>query len=149
MDQVTRALSPDEIARVEARQKLQAGGVGKAPPRFVEREGTERETVIPLDFPVEYDGVLYEEVRIRRPVMREWRSYLRACEDAVKERGPGADDLVDQPWLSAPAIVLEHLDFVDATRVEAAQEGFFGRLSSTQGTDEDQSSPPGSSTGEA
>ncbi|MNW20518.1 hypothetical protein D3C71_2209480 [compost metagenome] len=66
----------------------------------------------------------------------------------MKEDGPGADDLVDQPWLSAPAVVLEAFDFVDASRVEAAQQGFFERPSSPQETGSDGESKSGSDTGE-
>lgn len=141
MDQVVKAATPEEIARVEARNEKQAQAAAKAPPRFVSDE--KRELKVELTFPVEYDGATYTEVRIRRPIMREWRAYLRACEDAVKQHGPGADDLVDQPWMSVPAVVLEHLDFVDASKVEAAQEGFFARSPSDSEDEE-----PSASTSE-
>lgn len=132
MNQVTRAIPADELARVEARQEKTLAEAAVEKPRFVTKGGGAFEEVIDLDHPLEYAGVLYEKVTIRRPIMREWRAYLRACEDAVKANGPHADDLVDMPWVSAPAIVLEAMDFVDASRVEAAQERFFGRSSSLQ-----------------
>lgn len=149
MRQVVKAATPEEIARVEAQQRQDAEVAAKAsipPPQFV--GGASRETTVPLDFPMDYDGVRYEKIHIRRPCMREWRDYLRACEDAVKQHGPGADDLVDQPWVSAPAVVLEALDFVDASRVEAAQDGFFGRSSLPQGTEAAGQSTSGSDIGE-
>lgn len=128
MDMHTKALSPAEIARIEARS---------APAPAITFVGTgTREFTVDLEFPVEVDGAVIQRVTIRRPSMREWRAYLRACADAVKVHGPGADDLVDQAWLSIPAAVLEELDFTDASRVEAAMEGFFGRSSLPEGTAE-------------
>lgn len=129
MNQITRALSAEQIAGVEARKGKTAikVAVEKAPPRFVEGKGGIREMVVDLDFPVEYDGTVYSRVTIRRPTMREWASYSRSCEAAVEADGPGADDFVDMPWVDAPAIVLEYLDFVDGAKVEAAQAGFFAR----------------------
>ncbi|KAB2665988.1 hypothetical protein DEA98_09860 [Brucella pseudogrignonensis] len=129
MNQVTKSLSREELARVEARNaeaKTLQEAVAKQPPRFV-GDGGRREMVVSLDFPVEYDGVVYSEITVRRPIMREWRDYLQECAEAVKEHGKGADEKVDMPWVSAPAVVLESLDFVDASRVEAAQEGFFAQ----------------------
>jgi hypothetical protein len=118
---------------VEQHQEMQpapeagAGPAQTASPSFVKREGIELEVAVPLNFPVEYGGIVYEEVRIRRPLIREWKAYLRACDDAEKRDGPEASDLIDQPWVNTPAIVLESLDFVDAARVEKAQGEFFER----------------------
>lgn len=124
MDMVTKSLGASELAALQARKTAVPAASLEAAPRFVNgKEG--REIVVPLQFPVERDGTVIDQVTIRRPVMREWRAYLRACADAVKEHGPNGDELVDQPWLSIPAAVFENLDFVDATRVEAAMEGFF------------------------
>lgn len=148
VDQVTRAATPEELARVLARKNkdVEIGAVaGMAPPVFV--EGKVRHLSIPLDFPVVFNGQEINEIVIRRPTMREWRAYIRACADAVNDKGPGADDEVDQPWLSVPAIVLENLDFLDASRVESAQEGFFGRPGSSPETEGD-SSTDTSDTGE-
>lgn len=148
MNQVVKAATPEELARVEARtnfQQAQAAMHADAP-RFVDDSDGTRKIVIPLHHPVEWQGDVISEVTIRRPVMREWRAYLRACADAVKVNGPGSDDMVDQPWLSVPAIVLENLDFVDATRVEAAQEGFFEKSSPAGGTETTESESTSSST---
>lgn len=124
MDTYVRAATSEEIAAAEARA---AAAVMAAipPPKFV--GDAQRTLEVKLQYPVEYDGVIYQSVTIRRPTMREWRAYLRECERAVKLHGPGADDDVNQSWLSVPAVVLENLDFIDASQVEAAQEGFFGR----------------------
>ncbi|MDR6954118.1 hypothetical protein J2X65_003486 [Ancylobacter sp. 3268] len=114
MDQVTRALSQKEMDRL------------KPLPRFT-GEGPARTLTVPLTFPVEYDGVVYKEVVIRRPTTGEWKAYVRRVEDAVRERGPAAEDEVDMSWLSVPAVVLNSLDLADGNRVEAGQEGFFAQ----------------------
>ncbi|MCO5730070.1 phage tail assembly protein [Rhizobium sp. SSA_523] len=161
-DQVTRALTPEQIAAIESSGRKNSGGFvePKLIPqnvrdvtqahrvRFVEQEGKARQVSVSLDFPVEVDGKLIDEVTIRRPSMREWRQYIRDCLDAVKKYGPGADDLVDQVWVSVPAAVLEELDFTDVTRVEAAQDGFFGRSTLPQETEEETSGSK-SETGES
>lgn len=137
MDDVVRAATPDEIARVEARQKrMEAKAAIEATPvQFLDDSEGARQLVVPLQFAVMFDGKLIASVTISRPRMKAWRAYWRACQDAVRMDGPGADDLVDQPWLDIPAVVYENLDFIDATRVEAAQEGFFARSSPAGGTE--------------
>lgn len=139
INQVTKALSKEDIARVEARQQEEAAKAEKVAaakalglPEFITGPGYSREIKVPLLYPFTHGGVLYEEVTIRRPLMREWRAYLRACQDAVNENGPGADDWVDQPWFSVSAMVLENMDFNDAAAVEAASAGFFARSRSDQ-----------------
>lgn len=157
VNQVTRALTPEQIAAIERRGAPASAGAAAAAlaeqagasvkVKFIEQEGKPSSISVQLDFPVEVDGEEITEVVIRRPSMREWRKYLRDCLDAVKVNGPGADDLVDQVWISIPAVVLEELDFVDGTRIEAAQDGFFGRSALPQGTEEEASSAV-SETGE-
>lgn len=110
-------------------------------PRFVPRPGVETTRVVELLFPVEHQGKIYDSITIRRPIMREWRAYLRATDEAAKQGGPAAADLIDQPWLSAPAVVLEGLEFTDAARIEVEQERFFGvstlpSVTETDATDE-------------
>ncbi|MEN5275750.1 phage tail assembly protein [Brucella sp. TWI432] len=130
MNQVTTSLSREEIARVEARNadktKKQKEAAAKSPPLIIDEDG-KRRMVLPLNFPIKYDGVRIDQITIRRPSLREWRSYITACAEAVKEHGPGADDDVDMPWMSVPTIVIGALDFIDGERVEAAQEGFFAQ----------------------
>jgi hypothetical protein len=142
-------MSQQEMDRVLERKakEVEVGAVASmAPPEFV--EGAVRHISVPLDYPVVFNGETIDKVVIRRPTMREWRAYLRECVDAVRERGPGADDLVDQVWLSVPAVVLESLDFVDGSRVESAQEGFFERAKSPPETGAADSSSSTSDTGE-
>lgn len=125
MNQVSKSLTVEQVAAIEARNKAKADVVL---PEFV-APVEQRTYTVKLEFPVTYNGETISEVTIRRPLMREWRNYLRDCKDAVDAEGPGADDYVDQPWVSIPAVVLENLDFNDASNVEAAQEGFFARSS--------------------
>jgi hypothetical protein len=150
-EQITRALSAAQIAAIEAQNNPRVEEKPAAPVpvvEFVAQEGKQLTLAVPLDFHVTVDGVLVDEVVIRRPKMREWRAYIRECVDAVEKHGPGADDLVDQPWLSVPAAVLEELDYLDATRVETAQEGFFGRSALPRET-EGETTESTSETGEA
>lgn len=130
MNQVTKSLSRDDIARVEARNAEKAKtlqeAVAKAPPRIIDAEG-KRTMIVDLYFPVEYDGAVIDKISIQRPTLRVWRNYIAAVAEAVKQHGPGADDDVDMPWVSVPAAVINGLDFVDGERIEAAQEGFFAQ----------------------
>jgi hypothetical protein len=132
---VTKALSREEIEAIEAKKAMEAAK--PAPPSFVDT-GKPRTISIPLEWPIAYDDVTYNEVVIRRPQLAEWRKYLQDCADAVMQHGPGADDNVDQPWLSVPAIVYNSLDTKDGLRVDAAQDDFFGVSSSTS---EDETAP--------
>lgn len=136
-NRVTKALSREEIEAIEAKKAAEAAR--PAPPVFVETDKP-RSITVPLDWPMAYDGVTYKEVVIRRPQLAEWRQYLRDCADAVAERGLGADDDVDQPWVSVPAVVYNALDTKDGLRVDAAQDGFFGESSSAP-EDENNQSP--------
>lgn len=140
MNRVTRALTAEEIARVEARttKKNDVGAEQKTAPTFVSTDVSARLITIPLEFPVEYNGVVYTEITVQRPILKDWKQYLLDCTEAVQKYGLGADDDIDQPWVSAPAWVINHLDFVDGSRVEAAQEGFFAALPSSQAVEEEQ-----------
>lgn len=148
-DQITRALTPAQIAALEAQNnpRVEEKPAAKAPiVEFVPQEDKQLTLTVPLDFPVTVDGELVTEIVIRRPKMREWRAYIRECVEAVDKNGEGADDLVDQPWLSLRAVVIEELDYLDATRLETAQQGFFGRSAlppETEGTTSDSTSETG------
>jgi len=148
MDMVSKSLTKEQIAQIEARQAsavASSANAAKDPPRFVNgNEG--RELTIALEFPVEFDGVVYAEAKIRRPLYREWRAYVRACAEAVRLNGEGAEDLIDQPWLSIPAVVLENLDLVDGTRLEAMMAGFLDQ--SALPDDEESSSTSQPTTGD-
>lgn len=138
MNQITTALSPEQIAKIEAHQAAKVereanrtSAAHKPQVEFV-NPPKPREITYRLMFPLKVDGKLYEEVTLRRPSMREWRAYLTACEEAVKAGGPGADDLVDLPWMSITAAVIEELDTHDGLALEATQMGFFGSASLPQ-----------------
>ncbi|NTD85502.1 phage tail assembly protein [Agrobacterium tumefaciens] len=148
-DQITRALSAAQIAAIEAQNNPRVEEKPKAPApvvEFVPQQDKQLTLTVPLDFPVTVDGELVTEIVIRRPKMREWRAYIRECVEAVDKNGEGADDLVDQPWLSLRAVVIEELDYLDATRLETAQQGFFGRSAlplETEGMTSDSTSETG------
>lgn len=139
MDDIVRALTPAQIAAIEAKQadKAQRAEVAeKTPPKFIGDE-TDRVITLTLEFPVEWDGVTYEEITVTRPTIGVWRRYMRAVGEAVAARGPDAEDTVDQPFVSAPAVVINALDFLDGGRLEGVIDGFFERSSlPSLGTDE-------------
>lgn len=139
MHQVTTALTPDQIKIIEAKEAV--GAVSEkpsappppvtpspnAPPRFVNAGARQR--VVQLDYPLEYGGVVYEAITARRPDIEEWEAYIDACREARLSHGDGAERNVDQPWVSAPAIVLRHLDLADHNKLEAVLDSFFGQPS--------------------
>jgi hypothetical protein len=131
MDQVVKALTPAQIAAIEAGhvdKARRAEVVAKAPPKFVGDE-QDRTITLTLEFPVEWDGVTYTEITVTRPTIKTWRAYMRAVGEAVAAHGPDAEDTVDQPFVSAPAVVVNALDFVDGGRLEGVIDGFFERSS--------------------
>lgn len=122
MNQVVKAATPEEIARVEAQNKqAEAAQESKpAPPRLVGREGKERERVIPLEFPVEYDGKLYEELTVRRINGKDFSAM--SAFDGNKE-----SVLLASLMTSAPVEVIEALDGDDFVELQEAVEAFLPR----------------------
>lgn len=100
--------------------------VAASKPKFIPRDGLVFERVVTLKYPLEWNGVVYESITIRRPTIREWRTYLIQVEEAEKTGGPGAGDSVPMPWVLAPVEILDNLDFLDGAEVEIAQSHFFG-----------------------
>lgn len=149
MDQIVKALTPAEIAAIEARQtdkERRAEVETKAPPKFIGDEN-DRKVTLTLEFPVEWDGILYTEITVIRPTIKVWRAYTRAIAEAVAAYGPDAEDTVDQPFLSAPAVVVNALDFVDGGRLEGVIDGFFERASlPSEETDETSEVPEDTSS---
>lgn len=132
MDQIVKALTPAEIAAIEARQvQAQAGGGGgekTPPPKFIGDE-EDRKITLHLEFPVEWGGVTYTQITVTRPTIKVWKAYTRAVAEEVAKHGPDAEDTVDQPFVSAPAVVINALDFIDGARLEGIIDGFFERTS--------------------
>lgn len=106
---------------------------GKAPPRFC---GTRpREKLVPLDYPVEYDGKVYDGIRVRRMTVAEVGAFIEAAggEDAKTAR---------LPMFDAPPEVLDALDADDAERVNEVVRDFLPRALRPEGA----SRPPNGET---
>ncbi|TAA54642.1 hypothetical protein [Shinella sp. JR1-6] len=134
MDQIVKALTPAEIAVIEAREaqkQAEGGGGGKMkppPPKFIGDE-EDRKTTLVLEFPVEWGGLTFTEITVTRPTIKVWKAYTRAVAEAIAKFGPDAEDTVDQPFITAPAVVINSLDFIDGARLEGVIDGFFDRAS--------------------
>lgn len=73
----------------------------------------ERHKDVPLDWPVEFDGKLYESVRIRRVTGREVETFLRT----IGSLAPG-EPAPPPPMVDCPAEVYDQLDDDDRLKVE-------------------------------
>ncbi|THK38644.1 phage tail assembly protein [Ensifer sp. MPMI2T] len=122
MNQVVKAATPEEIARVEAQNKqAEAAQASKpAPPRLVGKEGKERERVIPLEFSVEYDGKVYEELTVRRISGKDFSAM--SAFDGSKETTQLAALMT-----GAPVEVIEALDGDDFVELQEAVQAFLPR----------------------
>ena len=120
----TRTLAPGVA------EALTAGGITTpaitAPaPRFI--DGATRSTVITIEWPVEYDGVVYREFVVRRLTTGELAAFL----DKVKDQT--ADAKVTWPLIrtvddaEVPEIVLASLDPDDSDVLDEAAADFLPR----------------------
>lgn len=82
----------------------------------------ERHIDVPLEWPVEFDGQVYESVRIRRVTGREVEAFIHAA-TAAGENSPAPKP----PMLDCPVEVYEALDDDDRLAVEEALTPFLPR----------------------
>lgn len=82
----------------------------------------EREASVPLDWPVEWDGHLYEAIRIRRVTGLEVETFVREIQ-VRDENAP----FPKAPMIDCPVEVFEALDDDDRLRVEEAMGPFMPR----------------------
>lgn len=125
--QVTRAATPAELeqARLAAEEKSQvlppeteAAPVAQKPAaRLVAREGKVTEKKVPLEFPVEFDGVIYEDAVVRR---------LRGS-DFMELQGGKSPAEISSMMTGLPAEVVDALDGEDFFNLFQACKDFFPR----------------------
>ena len=123
---------------------IPAPAVKPEPPRFV--GGRLRVLEVELDYPLEYDGVLFEAITLRRPTSAEVGRYFeRLAEVAVSD----PDAILYFPVFTladgaeVPGAVLEALDPDDRERVMELAEDFLpGRLLRFRDAQRPASSPP-------
>lgn len=80
-----------------------------APPRFV--GDRRRDVVVPLEWPIEYDGKIYSEIRVRRMTGAEVAAFVNS-------------DDGDLPMVEAPKVVIDSLDADDAMAINKAITDF-------------------------
>ncbi|KQW30744.1 hypothetical protein ASE36_00115 [Rhizobium sp. Root274] len=96
-----------------------ADGSTKEPPvaRIVNPAG--RSTVVPLQFPVEFDGKHWESVEIRRCTGKEVQDYLEGMGTAA--------EFVLPPVIQCPLAVWHAMDADDQYTVDEAAQAFMPR----------------------
>lgn len=122
MDKVVKAATPEQIAEAERRSKEQQEAAAKqppAPPRFVDDKAKNASKVIPLEYPIEYDGKVYESLTLRR---------LRGKDFKRLARMEGDEEIALASLLTgAPKEVIEALDGEDFIELQGAVENFLPR----------------------
>lgn len=122
MNQVVKAATPEEIARVEAQKNQAAAAEASkpAPPRLVEKEGKERERIILLEFSVDYDGNVYDSLTVRRIHGKDFNAM--GSFDPAKESTQLAALMT-----GVPVEVIEALDGDDFVELQEAVQAFLPR----------------------
>lgn len=124
MNQVTKALTADEIARVEARngkeQQEATEGQTPAPAAAKIVGGKERTRTIPLEWPIEYDGAVYDQLTVRRVGGTDFKTIASMA---------GKDEEIHLAAMltGVPPQVIEALDGDDFITVQEAVKDFLPR----------------------
>lgn len=82
-------------------------------------------TVVPLSYPVSYQGRIWDRITVRHPSARDFREFERRIDDA-RRRGESADAM-SLPMTDAPQAVLDVLRLDDEDRVIEAMQPFLPR----------------------
>lgn len=96
-------------------EKKQPAGVPVA--RLKSEDGRER--MVPLNYPVEFDGKLWEEVRIRKITGRELADYIEVLQTSPSSVLP--------PMIDCPIEVWDAMDADDQADVDDAAQAFTPR----------------------
>jgi hypothetical protein len=91
--------------------------VQKPRPEFIDVAGRLRSETVILDWPVSYDGVIYERITISRVPMQAWREYF--------ERVADHPDTIMPIFGSTPREVIDNLDPDDDEKIEVVVGRFF------------------------
>ncbi|CCF19175.1 conserved protein of unknown function [Pseudorhizobium banfieldiae] len=143
----TKALSAEELARVEARQTQQAEAEASAPaaPKFASKQERTRE--VPLEWPLEYDGKTWDKITVRRAVGPDFKAIAQL--GGTKDEDVGLARILSD----APEAIIRALDGDDyATLMEAIRDFLPRKLragdepTSENGTSTQQSSPTSSTS---
>lgn len=91
---------------------------GPAPPTFV-ANGRSRSEIVPLEWPVEFDGKVWDKITVSRMTAAQ----VDAFTDALKVTG----DKTPLPMFDAPVAVIEALDADDSIRLNEVVSRFLPR----------------------
>jgi hypothetical protein len=108
MDDLNTAAQPQEAAEAAP----------PPPPRFVDN-GRPRFRVVPLEWPIDYDGKTYSEITVRRMTTAEVVAFVDQMRDDLKE--------ATLPMFDVPHAVIDALDPDDADEVNKAVNDFLPR----------------------
>lgn len=88
------------------------------PPRFV--GGKSRSEVVPLEWPLEYDGKIWSEITVSRMNTAQIAEFIASLDGDNSEK-------LRFPMFDVPNEILDALDDDDATRVNEVVERFLPR----------------------
>lgn len=92
-------------------------------PQFIDTAS--RVTVEPLEWPIEYNGVVYREITIRRPTAADVRRWEKRIREAAERKED--IDTIPLPVFDAPDDVIESLDEDDSERLGVVAQRFLPR----------------------
>jgi hypothetical protein len=99
--------------------KTEEVAVEKAAPRFV--GGRPRSTVVKLEYPIEFDGKVYEQITITRMTVKQLGAYIESIRNASGDPPP-------PPIFDAPREVIEALDADDSAAIDRIALDFLPRV---------------------
>jgi hypothetical protein len=104
-----------ELRRSNQRRKEMNTQAEPTKPKVKFLDPVGRSEFVPLTYPVEYDGKIWDKIEVRRITTGELSAFMEAPEGTVP------------PNVCAPKAVIDALDAEDGFAVEAVTERFFPR----------------------
>lgn len=86
-------------------------------PKFISIDGRPREVQVKLDWPIEYDGKVWDIITVRRVTSAELSAFIESPEGSAF------------PNIDCPRDLLDHLDAEDGFKIEEMAQSFFPRRS--------------------
>ncbi len=83
---------------------------------FVGVAGRSRSLRVELDWPIEFDGKIYDHIIIKRATIGEWRRYFEAMAEGAR---------LPMPCFSEPLEVIDSLDTDDDDKIQMVLDDFF------------------------
>lgn len=127
MDQITKAMTASELARLEAAKAnaAQTEAIEQKPApepaRLVAKKGKVRSKEVPLEWPVQYDGKVYDNLVVRRPFGSDFRRMADFDPDKAEELQ------LASMLTEVPIEVIEALDADDYMELQEIVKDFLPR----------------------